>query len=202
MELTTIIKLIADYGALLVLSSLFVWKYLKEEKNNNIIKPEQDNRLNKIETSINITIQKLLYSTHADKAFVIRFHNGDYDMIGNSIRKMTMTNESVYPGIKPASEDFRGVLRSNYFWADTQLREHGFLFIDDIETLRGKDESLYLYYKDSGVKSAYYVSLRNRYNVPIGIIGISYSIQHPIDIEQIKHCLHDKKMRVEAVLEL
>ena len=201
MELTAIIKLIADYGALLMLSGLFIWKYLKDESKTEIT-PKHDNRLNNIEASINLTLRKLLDSTCSDKAFVIRFHNGDYDMIGNSIRKMTMTNEVVHPGVKPVSEDFRGVLRSNYYWADSQLREHGQLFIHDIETLRGLDESLYLYFKETGVKAAYYASLRNKYDVPIGIIGISYSKRNPADLEQIKHCLHDKKMRVEAVLEL
>ena len=73
----------------------------------------------------------------------------------------------------------------------------------DVETLENLDGSLYQYLKQTGVKATYAVAIKNtKTDNVIGFLVADYLSREDVNIEQIQHCLNDKKLKIEALLNL
>ena len=57
--------------------------------------------------------------------------------------------------------------------------------------------------KQCGVKAKYGIAIKNTVTGSvIGYLCMDFSDKDDIDLEQIKHCLNDKKLKIEALLNL
>ena len=172
-------------------------------KQPHILTTEENNRMTKIDEEIDIFLEKTLVACNASRVSLIKYHNGGNDMLGNSILKMSMSNEKCAAGIIHILGSFQNQLRSFSTLLVKELNEKGICFIEDIENIKNIDNSIYQYLKQIGIKAKYAIAITNiKTNCVIGYMSIDFASNEHIDIEQVKHCLQDKKLKIEALLNL
>ena len=85
-------------------------KLFGKTKNN-----EQENKsFINVHTQIHETLTELRVKTNGARTQVIQFHNGEYFMDGVSMRKFSVTHESVEIGLTTDSERIKGLLCSMF----------------------------------------------------------------------------------------
>ena len=88
-----------------------VWKawtkYIKDRENN-------DNSFITVHGEIHEVLTELRVLTDSARAQVIQFHNGEYFMDGVSMRKFSITHESLEKGIESDANRIKGVLCSMF----------------------------------------------------------------------------------------
>lgn len=180
-----------------------VEKILNDASKPHVLSEEENKRMTKIDEEINLFLEKALVSTKASRISLVKYHNGGNDMLGNSILKMSMSNEKCGAGVLHLMHAFQNQLRSAFTYWIKQLDDNGYCFVDDVETLENLDGSLYQYLKQAGVKATYAVAIKNtKTDNVIGFLVADYLSREDVNIEQIQHCLNDKKLKIEALLNL
>ena len=105
-------------------------------KQPHILTTEENNRMTKIDGEIDIFLEKTLVACNASRVSLIKYHNGGNDMLGNSILKMSMSNEKCAAGIIHILGSFQNQLRSFSTLLVKELNEKGLCFIEDIENIK------------------------------------------------------------------
>lgn len=164
------------------------------------IDDKENDSLSQIETDINECLKRTLIKTNSSRVSLIRFHNGGRDMNGLSFLKMSMTNESVKLGLSSLMPEFQNVFRSFFSYLCDKLIKEGHCYIDDINELKNVDTTMYEFLFDRDVQSIYSVPITNKNNTVIGFIYIEFANHEDVNKEQVEHCLHDKKIRIETLL--
>jgi hypothetical protein len=82
-------------------------KYIKDRENN-------DNSFITVHGEIHEVLTELRVLTDSARAQVIQFHNGEYFMDGVSMRKFSITHESLEKGIESDANRIKGVLCSMF----------------------------------------------------------------------------------------
>jgi hypothetical protein len=93
------------FGAIVSFIKLFGKKKDSEQENKSFID---------VHTQIHETLTELRVKTNGARAQVIQFHNGEYFMDGVSMRKFSVTHESVEVGLTTDSERIKGLLCSMF----------------------------------------------------------------------------------------
>lgn len=169
----------------------------------HILSDEENERMTKIDEEIDGYLERTLQVCKATRVFLVKYHNGGNDMLGNSILKMSMSNEKCAAGIAHVQRNFQNQIRSFSTLLVKELNEKGICFIEDIENIKNIDNSIYQYLKQIGIKAKYAIAITNiKTNCVIGYMSIDFANNEHIDIEQVKHCLKDKKLKIEALLNL
>lgn len=169
----------------------------------HVLSSEENKRMTKIDEEIDIFLERTLAICNASRVSLVKFHNGGNDMLGNSILKMSMSNEKCAAGVTHNISSFQNQLRSFSTFLIKELNEKGLCFIEDYENIKEIDTSLYEYLNQIGTKAYFAKAIRNiKDNTVIGFISIEYVNNEHIDIKQVKHCLNDKQLKIEAVLNL
>lgn len=101
---TTSIITAATLGAVFTMFK-FIKKTTNEEENQKFIK---------VHTEIHETLTELRIRTDAARAQVIQFHNGEYFMDGVSMRKFSLTHESLSRGMSADAMRIKGLLCSMF----------------------------------------------------------------------------------------
>lgn len=180
-----------------------VEKVLNEAQKPHILSEEENKRVTKIDGEINLFLEKALTSTKASRISLVKYHNGGNDMLGNSILKMSMSNEKCAAGVLHLMGNFQNQLRSAFIYWINELDAKGYCFVDDVEMLQALDGSLYQYLKQAGVKATYAIAIKNtKTDGVIGFLVADYLSKEDVNMEQIQHCLNDKKLKIEALLNL
>ena len=178
-------------------------QFLEEVKKPHVLSEEENNRMTKIDEEIDLFLEKALEINNASRVHLVKYHNGGNDMLGNSILKMSMSNERCAAGVAHLSGTFQNQLRSAFAYWVKELNEQGYCFISDIEDIREQDTSLYQYMKQTGIKAKYGIAIRNtQTGCVIGYLCIDFLNKDDVNFEQVKHCLEDKKLKIEALLNL
>ena len=180
------------------------------ELSHNIVKgvtthtlsSEENNSLSEIEGKINDCLKRVLVKTNACRVALVRFHNGGRDMNGLSFLKMSMTNEETALGISPLMPEFQNMFRSFFSYLCEQLVTEGHCYIDDVEKLKELDTTMYDYLKTRGVQATYSIPIVNNQDTVVGFIYISFMSKSKVDKKQVESCLHDKKIKIETLLNL
>ena len=121
-------------------------------------------------------------------------------MNGLSFLKMSMTNESVKLGLSSLMPEFQNVFRSFFAYLCEKLIKDGYCYVDDINTLKDVDTTMYEFLYSRDVQSIYSIPIENKNGTVIGFIYIEFTNGDNVDKEQVEHCLHDKKIRIETLL--
>ena len=85
---------------------------LEAVRQPHILTTEENNRMTKIDEEIDIFLEKTLVACNASRVSLIKYHNGGNDMLGNSILKMSMSNEKCAAGVFHILGSFQNQLRS------------------------------------------------------------------------------------------
>jgi hypothetical protein len=68
----------------------------------------------RVHTGIHETLTELRIQTNSDRTQVLQFHNGEYFMDGVSMRKFTLTHESLVKGVSADARRMTGLLCSMF----------------------------------------------------------------------------------------
>ena len=180
-----------------------VEKMIEIMREPHILTKEENNRMTQIDEEIDSFLERTLVVCNASRVSLIKYHNGGNDMLGNSILKMSMSNEKCAAGIVHMLNNFQNQLRSFSTYLMKELNEKGICFIEDVENIQMIDNSLYQYMKQIGVKAKYSIAINDTKNgTVIGYLNIDFANNEHINLEQVKHCLNDKKLKIETLLNL
>ena len=138
--------------------------------------------MTKIDEEIDLFLDKALNASNASRVDLVKYHNGGNDMLGNSILKMSMSNEKCAAGVIHLINSFQNQLRSSFTYWVKELNEKGYCFIKDIEDIKEKDNSIYQYMKQTGVKAKYGVAITNNSTgVVIGYLCMDFLNKDDVD---------------------
>lgn len=128
---------------------------------------------------INQSLEEIKNYTHADRVYVMEFHNGSRMMTGYHPRRMTVTYE--LSNSEPIAKFFQGTPITLYwmFYENLKNNEYlGFPNIDSLQYARGA----YLTFKEFGTKSTYIYRICNiTDNSVIGFVGIDFLNQNQMN---------------------
>ena len=164
------------------------------------LEDDENNSLSKIEADINDCLKRVLNKTSSSRVCLVRFHNGGRDMNGLSFLKMSMTNESVKLGLSPLMPEFQNMFRSFFSYLCEKLISEGHCYVDDINILKDVDTTMYEFLFSRDIQSIYSIPISNKNNTVIGFIYVECSNNTEVNKAQIEDCLHDKKIRIETLL--
>ena len=166
------------------------------------ISAAENTALSEKESQINACLKRTQEKTNASRVVLVRFHNGGRDMNGLSFLKMSMTNECPGPGFAGISPDFQNLFRSFFSYLCESLIKEDKCYIPDIEILKQKDTTMYEYFLSRNVQALYSIAIKNNEGSIIGFIAIEFVNKKDVNMEQVEHCLHDKKIKIETILTL
>lgn len=178
-------------------------KILNGIKQPHILSEEENNKMTKMDEEIDLLLGRALQASNASRVHLVKYHNGGNDMLGNSILKMSMSNEICAAGIEHITNSFQNQLRSSFSYWVKELNETGVCYIKDIEDIKSVDDSIYQYMEQTGVKAKFGIAIRNNItNIVIGYICMDFLNKADVNLEQITHCLDDKRKKIETLLNL
>lgn len=178
-------------------------KVLNDARQPHILSEEENKRMTKIDEEIDLFLDRALNASNASRVDLVKYHNGGNDMLGNSILKMSMSNEKCAAGVIHLINSFQNQLRSSFAYWIKELNEKGYCFIEDIEDIKNIDNSIYQYMKQTGVKAKYGVAITNNATgVVIGYLCMDFLNKDDVNLEQVKYCLDDKRKKIETLLNL
>lgn len=178
-------------------------KMIECSQKPHVLSAEEDRRMTRIDEEIDLFLEKTVVACNASRVSLVKYHNGGNDMLGNSILKMTMSNERCAAGVIHIQQNCQNQLRSFSTFLIKELNDKGICFIEDVENIKNLDNSLYQYMKQIGVEAKYTIAINDtKNNSVIGYLSIDFINNEHVDIEQVKHCLNDKKLKIEALLNL
>ena len=183
----------------------------KKQKNYNLNKTSPNKKYSedkyenqsRIGTKINEILEQLREYNDASRASLVQFHNGGHNLVNSSFLKMDMTNEKVKLGVALLQSEFKDQYKDLLSYWCEQLVKEGFCYVEDIEDIKSIDTSMYNFLHSRHIVSIYGVSITDTKGHLIGFINIDYmagDIQP--DLDSIAADLHDKKLKIEALLSL
>lgn len=228
--LTSIIRLILDVLAILVIFLLFIkyqdtHKYYNNQietirKKNEEINSKYDNMVERIilgvnqshltpkesqnialiEKQINDIINVILKDTQASRVCIVKYHNGNKDMTGKSFLKMSMTNEVVNIGVASMMGEFKDVFRSLLAYWCHEIETKSYCVIDDVENLKNIDLTMYQYLKTRNIEAKYGLPLKDMNNNTIGFMCIEFLDKNNFDIDKIYKSVNLNFPKIETLV--
>lgn len=196
--LDTILKTIKKYGVLEIVKALlllffvsmtiricinpdFIFEAWKEWTDRNHEKElvERNDKDEKLKNTLN----QFLYKYHADRIFIIQYHNGTKDW-----QHGTMRFEKCLPNTVSMKSDY---VNFNLTWLDLPfyLKEND-LFIGSMDELECIDPVLHSQLLNKNVDYLACVLIRNEYGEPYGIFGATWP-ETDINISTRGSKIHD-----------
>lgn len=183
-------------------NDLMLQQIIQKVDSGHIITSEEDKDISKVEKELEIYLSQILKETNANRVSLFRYHNGGKDYNGRSFLRMSMTNEVVKGGTALMQNQSQNLFRSMFFCLIHSLEDNGYDYIEDIETIKEQDTGFYSYLKDFDINAKYSIALYNSCKNIIGFLSIDFSNKSDVDIDIVKECLQDKKIKVETLLNL
>lgn len=196
--LDTILKTIKKYGVLEIIKALLLLFFVSMtiricvdpgflfEAWSEWSKRNHDKELverNEKDEKLKNTLSQFLYKYHADRVFVIQYHNGTKDW-----QHGTMRFEKCLPNTVSMKSDY---VNFNLTWLDLPfyLKEND-LFIGSMNELESIDPVLHSQLVNKNVDYLACVLIRNEYGEPHGIFGATWP-KTDIDISTRVSKIHD-----------
>ena len=161
--------------------------------------PEESKSLAYIDKQINDIMNIMLKETNASRVCLVKYHNGNKDMMGKSFLKMSMTNEVVNVGVAPMIGDFKDVFRSLLAYWCHELEEKNICIIEDAEQVKDKDITMYQYLVTRHINSKYGMALKDNYGNIIGFMCIEFLDKEDFDLEKINNCVGKNFPKIQAL---
>lgn len=118
------------------------------------------------------SLEFIMKTFNADRAYVFEFHNGSYFSSGLPMQKFSCTYESVSDGISSECSNPGEYRISNFNEYIRAMLKHGHFWCPSLEGLQ--DYGLKAILSNKGVKSLYNVPIKTPSGKTIGFLGIDY----------------------------
>ena len=173
----------------------FVFEAWKEwqERHHETELVERSNKDEKIKDYLNLWLHKY----HADRVFIIQYHNGTKDW-----QHGTMRFEKCANNIVSMKKDY---VNFNLTWLDLPfyLKEHD-SFIGNMNELKVLDQTLYNQLIPYDVDHLACIIIRDQYGDPKGIFGCTWGVTD-IDMytrtDKIRDCLYNDRGVIRELIE-
>ena len=218
MDPVSVIKMIAELGALVVIAGVFIYtsykqnaklqdwldKFIKSLSTRNEDHPNKDTaeNLEKINAKIFQEMQGLLSALDADRSYVVLYHNGGKSSSGYYFQKMSCICEVVHSGIQPMSAEFQNIHRASYAYLTSRLNNEDIAGVDLYEDIRNEDPFSYTQLVNRHVKSCYMTALKDIAGTHIGFIGIDYCADKMSSNEKISKLLKTVSHKIESLVDI
>ena len=164
--------------------------------------PKESKSIALIEKQINDVINVILKETDASRVCIVKYHNGNKDMLGKSFLKMSMTNEVVNLGVAPMMTDFKDVFRSLLAYWCHEIETQEYCVIDDTDKIKDVDVTMYQYLHVRNIEAKYGIGLRDEDNNTIGFMCIEYLNKNDFNLEKINQTITKNFPKIEALVSL
>lgn len=164
--------------------------------------PEESKNIVRFEKKINDILNSILNKTNASRVCIVKYHNGNKDMLGKSFLKMSMTNEVVNIGVAPMMSDFKDVFRSLLaFWCN-ELEKSDTYIIKNAEEMKKKDITMYQYLATRKIDSKYGVALKDSNGNVIGFMCLEYLNENDFDIDNIEKVIQEELPKIQMLISI
>lgn len=167
--LTTLITAISSVAVALITAGYFKkWQDKTKEKQsrNQLMAQIQKDEL------IHFTIREIRRQYHADRIYIMQFHNGGYFYTNSPMQKASVTYERNSDGLERISDKFQNVLVSHHTWYLTETMGGKMFYVDlDSQMSDLPTKSLL---KNYGNYAHSAVSIYDDEKRLVGILGLSW----------------------------
>ena len=164
--------------------------------------PAEGKNIAQIEKQINDIINVILKDTKASRVCIVKYHNGNKDMMGKSFLKMSMTNEAVSIGVAPMMGEFKDLFRSLLAYWCHEIETKKYCVIEDTENLKDVDVTMYQYLSVRNIEAKYGTALRDNDGYVVGFICIEYLDKKDFNLDNIKHSMKKNFPKIETLITL
>lgn len=163
----------------------------------------QERLAEQISADIDQVLSHLRAETEANNALVIRFRNGSYDSMGNSILKFFASNEKAKSGYIQIGEKITNISRSLYGeFCDRLIREHK-VYVKNTEAVKNCPELIGVLSLFNNPEKFYARSLITTHDGQIiGFVCLVYTEPHRIAESKIDELLTEACARIVAKIEM
>ena len=164
----------------------------------------QERLSEKINLDIDEILTTLQAQTNANNVLIVRFRNGTYDSMGNSILKFFASNEKTMPGYLKIGDNIQNISRTLYSeFCDTLIKEHK-VYIKDTSTLTEKDTELLSLLKLFNAPETFYAKslITTSDQQIIGFVCLSYIEKNKMPEYKIDDYLTDACARIVSKIEM
>lgn len=222
MEYIESAKAVAELGFLVVCAGLVVlmfWLLFKkmyqredelfENLQNQIVNKitkhtmsEEDNiKMAQIDDEIINYLKKVQEMTQANRVSIMMYHNGGNDSIGNPFPRMSMRYEVTY-SLPRVMEQMKNMFKSYLHEWCKIMDTKQYCEVINYEEAKKISSSFEEFMRTRRIESLFGIAIRNNNKTTVGFIVIEYKNKADVKLEQVRHCLHDKQLRIEALLGL
>ena len=229
-EVAETAKMIAEFGILIVSAAVLILfsitmflmiknqnKHLLEKilqqgevvdlKKEKLTQERVTNHLNtrhNVNMQVNVIIQKLLQDTSADVVMVVEFHNGEYNLGGLPLAKMTQTFETVMPYVKSSAHDIKSLGTGLFPSLMKSLFSDGKMIVSDIEEIKDSAQALYQTLTLQNVTSFYFQAIHDIHSRLIGFLGVCYCGNHKSNLqdEELIKNIHRSSSVLDGLLSI
>lgn len=127
--LTTLITAVSS-----VVIALISAGYFKKMQDNRKEKKSREELVHQIQKDelIHFTIREIRRKYHADRIYIIQYHNGGTFYTKNPMQRASVTYERNSDGLERVADKFQNVLVSNYTWYCGQIISNK-MFYNDLD---------------------------------------------------------------------
>jgi hypothetical protein len=152
------------------------------EKKKRIRNDKYNAEINwEVHSQIHEFLTELRVKSHAGRAQVIQFHNGEYYMDGISMRKFSVSHESGYKGYYPQVLKFKNSLCSLFTVLLTVIMENKPL-IHSVESLSDHGHTKH-FFEDEFISHFAALPLKNK-GIVVGFILVQWHKDYPPTLDQ------------------
>tara|TARA_R110001583_G_scaffold150969_2_gene302925 strand:+ start:1065 stop:1682 length:618 start_codon:yes stop_codon:yes gene_type:complete len=167
--------------------------YTIHKKHKNHKKRKLDNFW-KVHTIIHESLTELRVRTNCARTQIVQFHNGEYFMDGVSMRKFSLTHESINKGVSSEADKLQNLLISRFLSLVDLLMEDtpSIIFTDDVE-----DETWKSFLLSGNVEAVVALPLRHKGDITGYVMSQWCSLEKLMeeDSEQIaKECVYARNL--------
>ena len=142
--------------------------------------PQEAKDANKLSETIDIQLEQLLKDLQASRVVLIQYHNSTIGFSKHSFMKMTCTNEAHVSNVQPLMPTFHDQMKSLFNKSLLILDDVGEYSVENLEDIKDVDESMYWFMSQRQDKQAFHLSIRDKYDNPIGYLLVLYANNNPI----------------------
>ena len=213
-----IVKLVAEYGILVVIGGVFValtismfkkQQDLIERLLNEKIKQgehpsgEDVEVLDEINDKIYQEMRGIMNDLSADRSYVFLYHNGGSSTSGLFFQRMSCICEVVNLGILPMVDSRQGLHRASYATLCDELKNKEYVAYPDAHSLKGVDDFIYQEILSRHAYAVYFKSLVDSNNNVIGFVGVDFcSTEEMASEKEIEKLLRSVSLKISPLVDI
>jgi hypothetical protein len=134
---------------------------------------------------IQSALEKMVYESGGDRAYVIQFHNGGENIKGIPFIKFSITNEWCPINVPKESQNYKDVplgIFSNLCYLAMRNKK---MYFSDIEDLRTLDSGSYAIFKSKKIESVYVSGIFDLQDALIGLVILEHFEKTNLDSDEL-----------------